>query len=80
MPPLMENLQELMDSPPLFCTPMTPPHVRMGGYRSRWLKSKQLLNRGDSPLKPRQILNETSFDYFDYLNKKASGQELPVKD
>lgn len=77
LPQNIQNLAELMDSPPIFTTPMTPPNKRTGVYKHRWLRMKALECSKDSPIKPRKILQETSFDYFDYLNKRALGQELP---
>ena len=45
---------------------MTPPKLRMGNYRSKYLKKRQIEELEESETS----FKEEGFDYFEYLNGK----------
>jgi hypothetical protein len=58
----------MANSPPIYPTPSTPPHVRAFGYRTKYLEKRE---RAESEIEKVNFnFDEGGFNYFDYLQEK----------
>lgn len=66
----------LLDSPPLYPTPLTPPHMRMGNYRSRYLRKRAIDNVGSEVSLE---FNGDGPDFFRMFGERGSSAKKLVK-
>jgi len=56
---------DMEDSPPIYPTPMTPPHIRPYGYRTKYLQKRDKSSSEFSNINMK--FDEGGFNYFEYI-------------
>lgn len=68
----------MADSPPIYPTPGTPPHVRSSGYRTKYLEKREKPDNGFENINFK--FDEGGFNYFDYLQEKNKNNRKKLKE